>query len=154
MIELDIFVKSVYDVVKMIKKKANRRERNQGMNWIRPEKRLALYLRDGLACCYCGDTVERGVRLTLDHLRPYASNGSNNPNNLVTCCLKCNSSRGKRSWKLFAGKVAAYLNCGVSAAKIIEHIETTRCRSLNVAAAKVLIANRGGFTAALHGERS
>ncbi len=136
----------------MIKKKASRKERNQGMNWIRPEKRLALYLRDGLACCYCGDTVEDGVRLTLDHLRPYASSGSNNPSNLVTCCAKCNSSRGKRSWKLFAGRVADYLNHGVSAAAIVQHVETTRYRSLDLAAAKQLIERRGGFTAALKGE--
>ena len=135
----------------MIKKKASRKERNQGMNWIRPEKRLAIYLRDGLACCYCGDTVEDG-KLTLDHLRPYASNGSNAPTNLVTCCAKCNSSRGKRSWKLFAGKVAAYLNHGVTATAIVQHVETTRRRSLDVAAAKTLIGRRGGFTAALKGE--
>ncbi|KKK72946.1 hypothetical protein LCGC14_2898780, partial [marine sediment metagenome] len=42
---------------------ASRKEKNQGMNWIRPEKRLAIYLRDGLACCYCGATVEDGTKL-------------------------------------------------------------------------------------------
>ena len=35
-----------------------------GRNWIRPEKRRALYLRDGLACVYCGDSLEDGARLT------------------------------------------------------------------------------------------
>lgn len=131
----------------------DRRLVNQGMNWIRPEKRLAIYLRDGLACCYCGSTVEQGTRLTLDHLRPYASGGSNLPTNLVTCCGKCNSSRGKRSWRGFAATVAAYINHGVTAAQIVAHVETTRQRSLNVAAARALMAQRGGFTAALQASK-
>ena len=29
-----------------------------GSKWIRPEKRMAIYLRDGLACVYCGEGVE------------------------------------------------------------------------------------------------
>ena len=49
----------------------------QGMNWLRPEKRLAIYLRDGLACCYCGSGVEDGVKLTLDHLTPHSQGGTN-----------------------------------------------------------------------------
>lgn len=130
-------------------KKASRKVKNQGMNWIRPEKRLAIYLRDGLACCYCGSSVEDGTKLTLDHMRPYSSGGSNNETNLVTCCHKCNSSRGNRSWKVFADKVAGYLNHGITGSQIVEHIETTRGRKLDLAAAKELIGRRGGFTAAL-----
>lgn len=122
------------------------------MNWIRPEKRLAIYLRDGLACCYCGASVENGAKLTLDHLRCYDSGGSNKETNLVTCCSTCNSSRGKRSWKVFAEKVAGYINHGVTVAQIILHIETTRYRKLNIAAAKALIAQRGGFTKALQAQ--
>jgi hypothetical protein len=49
----------------------------QGMNWIRQEKRLAIYLRDGLACCWCGFTVEDGVRFTLDHIVPRQMGGGN-----------------------------------------------------------------------------
>ncbi len=119
------------------------------MNWIRPEKRLAIYLRDGLACCYCGEGVEDGAKLTLDHLRPYKSGGTNAETNLVTCCHRCNSARGARSWKNFAAKVAGYLNHGATAEAIIEHIGTTRKRTLDIAEAKALIARRGGFTAAL-----
>ena len=48
----------------------------QGANWVRREKRLALYLRDGLACVYCGEGVEDGVVLTLDHLVPHSHGGS------------------------------------------------------------------------------
>jgi hypothetical protein len=132
-------------------KPQSRHEKNQGMNWIRPCKRLAIYLRDGLACCYCGAGIEDDAKLTLDHMLPYTSNGSNEATNLITCCHRCNSARGSRSWKKFAEKVAGYLNHGVTASAIIEHITKTRRRVLDVNAAKALIARRGGFTAALKG---
>ena len=123
----------------------------QGMNWLRPAKRLSIYLRDGLACCYCSDAVEDGVKLTLDHLVAHSHGGTNDATNVVTCCHKCNSSRGNRDWREFAEKVAAYLNHGVVAEQIIAHIETTVQRPLDLAMAKELIARRGGFTAALKG---
>lgn len=124
----------------------------QGMNWIRPGKRLAIYLRDGLACCYCGAAVEdEGTILTLDHLRPSSSGGSNSETNLVTACHRCNSSRGKRSWRIFAFAVADYRNHGLTPEAIIAHIESTRKRALDLAGAKELIASRGGFSAALKG---
>jgi hypothetical protein len=119
------------------------------MRWIRSEKRLAIYLRDGLACSYCGASVEDGAKLTLDHLTPHSHGGSNHETNLATCCLKCNSSRGNRCYKQFATAVAAYLNHGITGEMILTHIEATRNRPLDVAAAKALIARRGGFTAAL-----
>ena len=46
-----------------------------GMNWIRKEKRLSIYLRDGLACVWCGQAVEDGIKLTLDHLIPHSPRG-------------------------------------------------------------------------------
>ena len=49
----------------------------QGMNWIRQDKRLAIYLRDGLACAYCGHSVESGASLSLDHLKPASKDGCN-----------------------------------------------------------------------------
>ena len=120
------------------------------MNWIRPEKRLAIYLRDGLACCYCGESVEAGAKLTLDHLTPHSKGGSNEPTNLVTCCHRCNSSRGNRPWRKFAASVAEYLNHGVRTADIVSHIERTRRRVIDVAGATELIGRRGGFSAALN----
>ena len=121
-----------------------------GMNWIRKEKRLAIYLRDGLACAYCGLSVEDGAKLTLDHLLPHSLGGKNEATNLVTCCLKCNSSRGNRDWREFAAAVAGYINHGVTAEMITDHIETTVSRKLDVKEAKAMIARRGGFTAAVN----
>jgi hypothetical protein len=121
------------------------------MHWLRPAKRLAIYLRDGMACAYCGAAVEDGAILTLDHLTAHSHGGSNDAGNLVTACRKCNSSRGNRDWREFAGKVAEYINHGVTAEQIIAHIETTGQRPLDVAEAKAIIARRGGFTQALRG---
>lgn len=128
---------------------SERRQKNQGMNWIRPVKRLAIYLRDGLSCCYCGEGIEQGAKLTLDHLTPYSKGGNNAETNLVTCCHRCNSARGNRSWTGFAAKVAGYINHGATAAQITARIRATRRRKLDVAAAQELINRRGGFSAAL-----
>lgn len=107
----------------------------QGSKWIRREKRLAIYLRDGLACCWCGEGVEDGTSMSLDHLIPYSQSGSHEASNLVTACSRCNSSRADRTVRDFSQAVAAYL--------------VTVTRPLDVAAAKELIARRGGFSAVL-----
>lgn len=127
----------------------DRAEANQGMNWIRREKRLAIYLRDGMACVWCGDGVETdGVKLTLDHLRPYSRGGGHEATNLVTACHRCNSSRGARGPLAFARAVAAYLGHRTTAEQILRHVNNTRRRALDVSAAKALIAARGSFVAA------
>jgi len=121
--------------------------RTQGMNWIRKEKRLAIYLRDGLACAYCGSSVEDGYQLTLDHLTPYSEGGSNHESNLVTCCSKCNSSRGTRDWMAFAHDVGRYVS--YDGKEIIDHIETCISRKLDAKEAKMIIERRGGWTATM-----
>jgi hypothetical protein len=120
-----------------------------GMNWVRQTTRLAIYLRDGLACAYCGHSVEDGAALTLDHVKPHSKGGSNDAANLVTCCKKCNSSRGNRSVAGFARAVAGYLNHGATAAEIISHVRNTTRRSLPRAEARELIARRGSVARVL-----
>ena len=72
----------------------------QGSNWIRKEKRHAIYRRDDLACVYCEATAEDDV-LTLDHLVPVELGGTNETKNLVTCCRKCNGAKGSKSVREF-----------------------------------------------------
>lgn len=103
--------------------KKNRTEAWQGMNWIRQDARLAIYLRDGLACAWCGDSVENGAQLTLDHLKPHSKGGDNDPSNLVTSCHRCNCSRGNRSVAVFAKAVASYLDHDVKPEEITKHIK-------------------------------
>ena len=53
--------------------------------------RLAILQRDGYECHYCG-----GVATEVDHVIPRASGGSEEPENLVASCMRCNRSKGKR----------------------------------------------------------
>lgn len=122
-----------------------RAENWQGMNWIRQEKRLAIYMRDGCACVWCGATAESGAQLTLDHLVVAKKNGNNDATNLVTACFRCNSSRGARSMYKFAEVMAAYLNHGIKPLAILANIGRLRKRVLDVPAAKALIARRGSL---------
>ena len=126
------------------------RNSTQGAKWIRREKRLAIYLRDGLACAYCGVGIEDGAILTLDHLTPNAKGGSNASDNLVTCCHRCNSARGTRPVRTFTRAVADYLNHGIKAEDIEGHVRNCVRRTLDIPAAKKLIAARG-WAEALHG---
>jgi 5-methylcytosine-specific restriction endonuclease McrA len=71
-----------------------------GSNWIRKDKRLAIYRRDDLSCVYCGATVEDDL-MTLDHLIAVELGGTNHESNLVTCCRSCNSAKGKMSVRQF-----------------------------------------------------
>jgi len=123
------------------------RTRTQGMNWITKKKRLAIYLRDGLTCAYCGSTLEDGAKLSLDHLKPYSKGGSNEATNLVTCCGKCNSSRQDRPWKDFTKDVSQYLL--VNSEEIIAHINRCRRRKIDPAAAQKIIECRGNWSAVI-----
>lgn len=59
--------------------------------WIRPDLRMAIYLRDGETCVWCGTTW---APLTLDHLFPRQSPyRTNHPRFLVTSCVSCNCRR-------------------------------------------------------------
>lgn len=93
----------------------------KGGKWIRQDKRLAIYLRDGLSCVYCGAKVEDGASLSLDHLLPQSYGGSNGEGNLVTCCGRCNSKRGNMDLSAWLD-----LSCGDDArrvsALIVEHV--------------------------------
>jgi hypothetical protein len=114
-------------------------ERNatwKGMNWIRQDARLAIYLRDRFTCLYCGSdlTAHLPGQLTLDHLdscEERAVRGEkpdNRPANLVTACARCNYSRGAKPWRDFAPGGA------------IDRIEMTVAEPLNRALARAILA--------------
>lgn len=106
----------------------------QGGKWCRRDKRLAIYLRDGFACAYCGrDLRSMAPRdVTLDHLIPVSEGGNNAPLNLVTSCRSCNCSRGARPWREFAPGGAQ------------ERIEELVVRPLNRELAKAIISGTAG----------
>lgn len=88
--------------------------------WIRPDKRLAIYLRDHFVCGICGDDLHDAppADVTLDHVVPRSRGGSNHESNLYTCCRSCNSARGEQ-------RLAA-----VADAEAIKRIRRVRRRSL------------------------
>ena len=132
-------------------KKLTARQANwQGGKWITPHRRLGIYLRDDLACVWCGHSVEQGAQLSLDHLKCHIDGGTNESANLVTACSRCNSSRGDRSIAAFAKAVAEYLGHGPEgASRIARRVRAAAKRTVPIAEAKSLIARRGGIVAAV-----
>lgn len=55
-------------------------------------KRKLIYKRDDYTCQYCGSVKD----LTIDHVVPKSRGGSNNWDNLVSCCRKCNLKKGDK----------------------------------------------------------
>jgi hypothetical protein len=60
-----------------------------------PENRRKVFERDGYQCRYCGSAVTPDSA-TLDHIKPVSEGGTHSIDNLVTCCLKCNSIKSAR----------------------------------------------------------
>jgi hypothetical protein len=123
--------------------------RYQGSKWITRERRLAIYLRDGLACVYCGATIEDGTTLSLDHITPKSQGGSNASGNLVTACRTCNSARNDRSIEEFTASIAAYLNHGLKAEDIVASITRLAGSPVDITEARNIIARRGSWAAVL-----
>ena len=119
-----------------------------GGKWIRPAKRVAIYLRDGMACVWCGAAAEDGAALTLDHVVPWSRGGNNRAANLVTACRACNSARGNRSAAAYARTVAA--QTGAVALDVWRHVRNCRRRAWrpHVANAIAILARRRAERAA------
>jgi 5-methylcytosine-specific restriction endonuclease McrA len=60
--------------------------------------RRNLFARDDHTCQYCGKT-EPTNKLSLDHVIPRSHGGPTTWENIVCCCLKCNSRKGGRTPK-------------------------------------------------------
>jgi hypothetical protein len=63
------------------------------------EYRIQIYERDGYKCYKCGKLLTRWDA-TLDHITPVSRSGTNDKDNLVTCCLLCNSKRRNKEIEL------------------------------------------------------
>ena len=128
------------------------RPSRHGLDKVAKTERLAIYLRDGMACCYCGTGIEDGNPLSLDHITPHSDGGQAVSGNLVTACRKCSSVRGNRSVHDFASDVAQYLD--VDASHIVSHIAACKSRDMGRyrREAAELIKRRGSYAAALNGE--
>lgn len=60
--------------------------------------RAAIYERDGYRCAYCSFDMRDVPRARcLDHVVPLAGGGTNDPDNIVTACKRCNGRKGGRT---------------------------------------------------------
>ncbi len=69
-----------------------------------PELRIEIFERDGWRCHYCGDDVTEETA-TLDHVTPVSKGGSDTEDNLVACCLMCNSIKSGRTYEEAAPQI-------------------------------------------------
>lgn len=139
-------------------KKSNKRTRISrkwhGAKWIRPEKRLAIYDRDSWCCVYCGwaedapcdgaDRTYDGMiaypnHLSLDHIKPVDHGGSNEPDNLVTCCHRCNSTRQATSSRLWYSLMRAK---GVDTDEVRKRIRRLTRQPIDLARGRALLRER------------
>ena len=108
------------------------RKKNQGSKWIRPLKRRAVYRRDACKCLVCGVTeselLERGETLTLDHwvACELLDKPDNRPENLVTMCLSCNSSKQDKTIRQWCKVLRAK---GIDAADICKRSRQQRAKA-------------------------
>lgn len=71
--------------------------------WITKERRLAIYLRDGFVCQFCGRDMhdDDASIITLDHVVPRSKGGTHSTENLLSSCVFCNSAKGVGCYKKF-----------------------------------------------------
>ena len=59
--------------------------------------RLRVLIRDQYVCAYCGEVADQ-----VDHVIPRSAGGSNDMDNCVACCRRCNIAKGGvRTKKVF-----------------------------------------------------
>jgi 5-methylcytosine-specific restriction endonuclease McrA len=114
---------------------AKRSEKWYGSNWIRREKRRAIYNRDGRACVYCGRTHD----LSLDHVVPTEHGGTNEATNLVTACRRCNARKGSMDLRSFARMLAS--ETGTTTRTITNKVRKHLKLAIDVRAAKAELEN-------------
>lgn len=73
-------------------KQALRRRTIRGVRY----SKLAIYLRDGGRCQYCGTKLPRKYA-TVDHILPASRGGKTSWTNVVLACFGCNTRKGNRT---------------------------------------------------------
>lgn len=73
-----------------------------GASWISRADRIAIYKRDGYVCQLCGDPTSETftpgdmTSPSLDHIFPRSLGGSDDPSNLQTAHIMCNTIKGAK----------------------------------------------------------
>jgi len=109
------------------------------MDWVRLPKRLAIYHRDSFDCVWCRMVFPLdplGYGLTLDHVDPARGHS---PDNLVTCCGPCNSSKKALTLVEWYQRLA---DEGVNVRRLKERVRRHTRRQLNMDAGRWLASLR------------
>ena len=109
------------------------------------EHRLALFLRDGLACVYCGNGIESGTQLTLDFIKRPSNGGRCSDSNMVTSCVRCNAARGTRNLRDFRKALTEFREDGTTWKEIATYVRNCARRGAAIKKAKAVLAKRGDF---------
>jgi len=88
-------------------------------HWYTKHRALVLE-RDGRVCHYCGKALPLKSSACLDHVVPRSKGGSDDPDNLVVACKRCNTQKGNS-------------DLGVYIARRLAHIDRERKRLLELA---------------------
>jgi 5-methylcytosine-specific restriction endonuclease McrA len=127
----DSFVRSIYDEkLESWKTAMEMPAVIRLLDFVNPKKQISffesftrhnVYERDGGKCMYCGEPISRN-KFTFDHVVPKSRGGKTNWQNIVCCCLKCNSKKDNRTpseagmkliQKPFAPIIAEDFNSGI-----------------------------------------
>ena len=100
--------------------------------------RLAVLLRDGGSCSYCGKGWGLGVAIHVDHLLPRAWQGKDVPENLAAACEDCNTLKGTCDLEAFAGMLERHGRIA-SAAALIASVRARAAKPLDLPAAARLL---------------
>lgn len=87
------------EVADFMSRKLGERKRMYQVNvkeWLRITAEV--FKRDGYVCQYCG---KKGGILECDHKIPFSKGGSDELENLVTACRKCNRRKKDRTYEQF-----------------------------------------------------
>lgn len=60
-----------------------------------PFNRSTILMRDGFECQYCGDSLNLS-EMTLDHVVPRSKGGPTSYENIVSCCMACNTRKADK----------------------------------------------------------
>lgn len=80
-------------------------------------------LKGSNKCYYCGKTVKK-KKITLDHMYAQTVGGPTIPNNLVPCCIECNSKKSNFSKEQFETFLSLSGNKKEEYRKIVENEQT------------------------------
>jgi hypothetical protein len=110
------------------------------MNWIRLDRRLAIYARDGHACVYCAAEPPAAI-LTLDHWHTVADGGGHESSNLLTACHACNSQRKGEDFGAFLRWLR---NRGIRTGGLLVRVDRQRAAPIDRDEGKRLAIERHG----------